>query len=160
MKFGKNDEAVSPVIGVILMVAITVILAAVIAAFVFGMGTPAKAPQVQLKITATNATTLNNDTLKISHDGGDPLVLNNEKITITNAVDGTTVDGINGIFMVDVPAGSNNGWLRAGGANDTLSAGSYLQNASMTLPKGYILVVKILDVPSGQMITSTKVTVT
>ncbi|MCX6684008.1 MAG: type IV pilin N-terminal domain-containing protein, partial [Methanoregula sp.] len=30
----KNDEAVSPVIGVILMVAITVILAAVIAAFV------------------------------------------------------------------------------------------------------------------------------
>ncbi|MFA7199483.1 MAG: type IV pilin N-terminal domain-containing protein [Methanoculleus sp.] len=38
MKFKKNEEAVSPVIGVILMVAITVILAAVIAAFVFGMG--------------------------------------------------------------------------------------------------------------------------
>ena len=37
MKFMKNDDAVSPVIGVILMVAITVILAAVIAAFVFGM---------------------------------------------------------------------------------------------------------------------------
>jgi len=37
MKFSKNEEAVSPVIGVILMVAITVILAAVIAAFVFGM---------------------------------------------------------------------------------------------------------------------------
>ena len=33
----KNDEAVSPVIGVILMVAITVILAAVIAAFVMNM---------------------------------------------------------------------------------------------------------------------------
>jgi flagellin-like protein len=33
----SNNEAVSPVIGVILMVAITVILAAVIAAFVFGM---------------------------------------------------------------------------------------------------------------------------
>jgi len=38
MKFLKDTEdAVSPVIGVILMVAITVILAAVIAAFVFGM---------------------------------------------------------------------------------------------------------------------------
>ena len=36
MKF-EREEAVSPVIGVILMVAITVILAAVIAAFVFGM---------------------------------------------------------------------------------------------------------------------------
>jgi len=32
-----DEEAVSPVIGVILMVAIVVILAAVIAAFVFGM---------------------------------------------------------------------------------------------------------------------------
>ncbi len=34
----KEESAVSPVIGVILMVAITVILAAVIGAFVFGMG--------------------------------------------------------------------------------------------------------------------------
>ncbi len=34
----REEEAVSPVIGVILMVAITVILAAVIGAFVFGMG--------------------------------------------------------------------------------------------------------------------------
>jgi len=37
MIFQKREDAVSPVIGVILMVAITVILAAVIAAFVFGM---------------------------------------------------------------------------------------------------------------------------
>jgi len=36
-QFVQNEEAVSPVIGVILMVAITVILAAVIAAFVFNM---------------------------------------------------------------------------------------------------------------------------
>jgi len=35
--FRSDEEAVSPVIGVILMVAIVVILAAVIAAFVFGM---------------------------------------------------------------------------------------------------------------------------
>lgn len=34
----KDEDAVSPVIGVILMVAITVILAAVIAAFVLGLG--------------------------------------------------------------------------------------------------------------------------
>ena len=52
MAFTKNDEAVSPVIGVILMVAITVILAAVIAAFVFGM-----AGNVQkTKIVATTVT--------------------------------------------------------------------------------------------------------
>jgi len=47
----KNDEAVSPVIGVILMVAITVILAAVIAAFVFGMsGNISKTKTVALTV--------------------------------------------------------------------------------------------------------------
>ena len=60
----KNDEAVSPVIGVILMVAITVILAAVIAAFVFGMsGNIAKTKTLALtvqKIDASNITVTNN----------------------------------------------------------------------------------------------------
>ncbi|MDY6964879.1 MAG: type IV pilin N-terminal domain-containing protein [Halobacteriota archaeon] len=59
-QFVKDEEAVSPVIGVILMVAITVILAAVIGAFVFGMGTSverlytvsATANQVGNQITA------------------------------------------------------------------------------------------------------------
>ena len=37
-KLFQDDDAVSPVIGVILMVAITVILAAVIASFVLGLG--------------------------------------------------------------------------------------------------------------------------
>lgn len=47
-----NEEAVSPVIGVILMVAITVILAAVIAAFVFGLtGTSGSSKNVALTMT-------------------------------------------------------------------------------------------------------------
>lgn len=37
-KFREEEKAVSPVIGVILMAAVTIILAAVISAFVFGMG--------------------------------------------------------------------------------------------------------------------------
>ena len=60
----KNDEAVSPVIGVILMVAITVILAAVIAAFVFGMsGNISKTKTVAItvqKLDASNITIMNN----------------------------------------------------------------------------------------------------
>jgi flagellin-like protein len=42
MALRKDEKGVSPVIGVILMVAITVILAAVIASFVFGMGSTVK----------------------------------------------------------------------------------------------------------------------
>lgn len=158
MQFRKNDEAVSPVIGVILMVAITVILAAVIAAFVFGMGTPTKAPQVQLKFTASNVSA-GNDILKISHDGGDPLVLKDEKITIRNAVTDAIVSGIDGWFVTGTTAGQIDVFMAYPG-NDTLPAGSAIQNASMTLIKGSIIKITILDIPSGQMIASTKVTVT
>ena len=62
----KNDEAVSPVIGVILMVAITVILAAVIAAFVFGMsGNISKS-----KIVAVTAQQPDSSHITVTYQGG------------------------------------------------------------------------------------------
>ena len=65
MKFRENEDAVSPVIGVILMVAITVILAAVIAAFVFGM-----AGNIQsTKSVAVTATQQGNDII-VTYQGG------------------------------------------------------------------------------------------
>jgi len=65
MKFRENEDAVSPVIGVILMVAITVILAAVIAAFVFGM-----AGNIQTtKSIAATATQQGNDII-VTYQGG------------------------------------------------------------------------------------------
>jgi flagellin-like protein len=66
MKFTRNDEAVSPVIGVILMVAITVILAAVIAAFVFGMaGNISKTKVVAATAQKTTATNI-----QLTYQGG------------------------------------------------------------------------------------------
>ena len=62
----KNEEAVSPVIGVILMVAITVILAAVIAAFVFGM-----AGNIQkTKVVAATEHRINSTYVSASYQGG------------------------------------------------------------------------------------------
>jgi flagellin-like protein len=67
MKFLKDrEDAVSPVIGVILMVAITVILAAVIAAFVFGMAGTVKK---NYNVAATAAQTGPN-TILITYNGG------------------------------------------------------------------------------------------
>ena len=65
--YGKGSEdAVSPVIGVILMVAITVILAAVIAAFVFGMaGNVSKTRNV-----AVTAQKLGGGSIIITNNGG------------------------------------------------------------------------------------------
>lgn len=62
----KHDDAVSPVIGVILMVAITVILAAVIAAFVFGMaGNVSKT-----KTIAVTAAQVDSQLISVTNQGG------------------------------------------------------------------------------------------
>ena len=66
MKFRENEDAVSPVIGVILMVAITVILAAVIAAFVFGM----TGSMQSTKVVAVTATVNNSQYLVVTFQGG------------------------------------------------------------------------------------------
>ena len=70
MKFRENEDAVSPVIGVILMVAITVILAAVIAAFVFGM-TDNIDPQKEVYATTKISTNSSGNTwLIVTLQGG------------------------------------------------------------------------------------------
>ncbi|WP_276271499.1 type IV pilin N-terminal domain-containing protein [Haloarcula litorea] len=79
-RFFDDDDAVSPVIGVILMVAITVILAAVIATFVLGLGEQVgnTAPQASFSFDYDEATT---DTLTIVHDGGD--TIDNTELSVT-----------------------------------------------------------------------------
>jgi len=103
MAFTKNnDEAVSPVIGVILMVAITVILAAVIAAFVFGMaGNIQSTKTVGITLTQ-NATGYGVATI----NGGADLAL-------LNTV-GYTVDGGSEVLLF-------NGSVSAGRSNNTAS---------------------------------------
>ena len=65
-----DDSAVSPVIGVILMVAITVILAAVVGTYVVGLGDTLTetAPQASFTVESTTG-----DTITIVKTGGDPL---------------------------------------------------------------------------------------
>lgn len=65
-----GDRGVSPVIGVVLMIAVTVILTGVIAAFVMSFGAQAKAPpQATLSIEETT------DGVTISHLSGEVLEL-------------------------------------------------------------------------------------
>ena len=79
-----EDRAVSPVIGVILMVAITVILAAVIGTFVLGLGDQVSesAPQAQFTFDYDGASKVN-----ITHDGGDAIEAGNLNITTSVAID-------------------------------------------------------------------------
>ncbi len=73
-----DDEAVSPVIGVILMVAVTVILAAVIASFVLGLGsTVEKSPQASFTFDFDDGgdgfDTGDNDAVTITHQSGEEI---------------------------------------------------------------------------------------
>ncbi|WP_456329725.1 type IV pilin [Archaeoglobus sp.] len=81
-----DEKGVSPVIGVILMVAITVILAAVIASFVFGMSSNVKRTY-NVAVTAQQ----NGDDIVVTLNGG-PDMASLENITIT-APSGCTWSG-------------------------------------------------------------------
>ncbi|WP_226021484.1 type IV pilin [Halomicrobium salinisoli] len=65
-----DDEAVSPVIGVILMVAITVILAAVIATFVLGLGDQVSNTSPQTSFSFDYAEGDCHDSCDTDEDGG------------------------------------------------------------------------------------------
>ncbi|RAW46906.1 hypothetical protein DQW50_00495 [Halorubrum sp. 48-1-W] len=72
--FDADDRAVSPVIGVILMVAITVILAAVIGTFVLGLGDSLgdSQPSAQIDVSIDDSDPAAPD-LEIEHAGGDSI---------------------------------------------------------------------------------------
>jgi flagellin-like protein len=85
----NDDDAVSPVIGVILMVAITVILAAVIGTFVLGLGDQVQttAPQASFSFDYTNSTSGDGDKLTITHSGGDSISPSNLYLAPSGALD-------------------------------------------------------------------------
>lgn len=86
----KNEDAVSPVIGVILMVAITVILVAVIAAFVFDMAGNRNISKS--KIVAANVSRPTADQISVTYYGGkDAASLSYATATVTAGVGGTAV---------------------------------------------------------------------
>ena len=101
-----EDRGVSPVIGVILMVAITVILAAVIGAFVLGIGGEQNAtPSASISLDAdVDDDDLSDSTIEIVHNGGQTLELDDFQLSI------------NGTIEVDPVSGASN-------AGDTLSSG-------------------------------------
>lgn len=79
--FNKDDRGVSPVIGVILMVAITVILAAVIGTFVLGLGDSLGDSQPTAQISVDLEESSNE--FVIEHGGGDPIDSGSMRIVVS-----------------------------------------------------------------------------
>jgi flagellin-like protein len=81
----SDDHAVSPVIGVVLMVGITVTMAAVIGVFVLGASTATSPPDAQMRYVADKGTddTWGNEggeKLVIEHDGGEDIDLDRVEV--------------------------------------------------------------------------------
>ena len=103
MKNETKTEAVSPVIGVILMVAITVILAAVIAAFVFGM-----AGNIQKTKMVTATASRSGPNVVVTYQGGqDNFQVDNYSVVVQGLTDSKFYNGSSELGISPTVGNSN-----------------------------------------------------
>jgi flagellin-like protein len=131
-KLAKNDEAVSAVIGVILMVAITVILAAVIAAFVFGYGSDTKITYFDAAFAASRISA--NEVYVLNAGGND----NNELTSVAVIIDGITQTPLQ---TLSTSVGSNEVFTTApatGSDSHVVVIGTFADQSSQVLLDTYV----------------------
>ncbi|WP_276258098.1 type IV pilin N-terminal domain-containing protein [Haloglomus litoreum] len=126
-----DDDAVSPVIGVILMVAITVILAAVIGTFVLGLGDQVSntSPQASFTFDFDESASLgssdcgdisssgagSNGILTITHDGGDGIEAGQMSVSVASSTDLTSCG-----FSAGDTVSAGTSWTAQVNGGDTL----------------------------------------
>jgi flagellin-like protein len=138
--FNSDDRAVSPVIGVILMVAITVILAAVIGTFVLGLGDSLGNEQPTAQLNVENSSSSN---LTISHGGGDSI--NQADLEVVAYSGGSEVTGVTGDSRTQV---GTSGTINVG---DSVSV-NYTSGTTVDVDR-----VKIIHTPSDSIILDSRV---
>ncbi|AFO57269.1 hypothetical protein NJ7G_2027 [Natrinema sp. J7-2] len=99
----QEERAVSPVIGVILMVAITVILAAVIAAFVLDLG-GSVGQEAQAGVTIEVDEQADQIQVEVTSIG------NSDYVNISGAVRNEDADGTNPFYVDPANPSTNYGW--------------------------------------------------
>ncbi|MGB2843076.1 MAG: type IV pilin N-terminal domain-containing protein [Halobacteriota archaeon] len=144
----KNEEAVSPVIGVILMIAITVVIAAVVASFAYGIiGGVAKSPNAALVVEDAR---IGHTNVTVIHHGGD---------TIVDAFDGVGL-GDGNWSNLEVKLNGNtitwaNNVVEGGNADDNFVSGEQLTIKVDTLTSGDTLTV--VYIATGDILQRVKV---
>lgn len=143
----------SPVLGVLVMVAVTVLFVAVLGTFAFGMSfasitTPQATMSTQLSVP--------NDQIQITHIGGDPLSADSTRIIVENQSDGERMEfGPNpnaGSFEVgqtvaiSTTDGAIDGWELGPG------------NRTFELRQGMTYTIEIVDTSSDSIIYRTSLT--
>lgn len=150
----STDRAVSPVIGVILMVAITVILAAVIGTFVLDLGQSAgnSAPSASLTVD----TDASSNVINVSHKGGDSLQAEDTRVIISNDSVSATFesDGTSDSFGV----GEEIGFHLYANPSPTSTWSVTSTDGNFTVVSGAQYDVQLIDTESQRVIYETTVT--
>jgi flagellin-like protein len=139
-----DDRGVSPVIGVILMVAITVILAAVIGTFVLGLGDSLnQAPQAQL-----DAESPSSSEVEINHNGGDSIPVGELRVVLDGSSNTDTASSL----VADNLSGSDSDFNV--GETLTLTASEMEDNSFDVSGETQV---RVIHVPSESIILDTEV---
>ncbi|OUJ18392.1 Pilin/Flagellin PilA family [Methanonatronarchaeum thermophilum] len=145
----KKEDGVSPVVGVILMVAIVVLLAAIVAAFVFGVVTiPSPTPQASL---AVDDATWEDEKLNVTllHQSGSTLDALDTKIVITDL---NNTDNVNTTTLSDW-SNVEDDWSTGERINITIEDDDFKDYPDE-------IEVRVIDEPSGGTISVMTSTVT
>ena len=125
----KNEDAVSPVIGVMLMLVVTVVIAAVVVTFSTGLaGSTGTTPTALFEVSGMDTRTLKYgeqlDVLNIRHKGGDVIPLSDLEITLENI--GGLNSGLIRVFTASDSATSMDystaKWEEAGSSHQSIYA--------------------------------------
>ncbi len=166
MKFIENKEAVSPVVGVMLMLVVTLIIAGVVSAFGGGLvSTTSATPQASI----TGSLTVG-EPLKLTHNGGDSIVGSALDVK-AKIISGDFADMVSNVNLTSAKL------LRTGKSisGDTFQSGDIISvkwdDVFRTTPlgdgtftgyepaKGDMVAITVLDKNSGKQIASQTVTV-
>ena len=142
--FDGSDRAVSPVIGVILMVAITVILAAVIGTFVLGLGDSLGDNQPNAQISVSLDEDENNATF--DHNGGDSIASGDLRVIVGN---GTVQATGSDLFADRFSVGDSVTVSYNETANGTFAAGQDIRVRLIHEPSDSILLDRTFEVSDG-----------
>lgn len=157
----RDDAAVTPTIGEILMVSVTVLMAAVVVAYALGIGPSKTAPKTSISAVGVDVA---QDYVKLTHQGGDSLSLYDTKVTVeqkneriiwtkanrSNLLVFTPGDSIyvytnssgKGIYLNGIP-----------GAGQNLNA--VWDSGSVDIVSGTGIKITIIDIPSNLVLVTT-----
>ncbi len=186
-KFGEGEEAVSQVIGAVLMVGLTVIMVSAIAVSVYGFSIPESAPQAKIVVVEAKGDIdeyLYKNFIVLRHKGGDALYENDTKIIVTGkgyAYTGAmpsgpakdmraTYENLNGDNYVESYDELIEGTSWDAGETITLygSDGRDLDflgdrhntvDSKWKLKAGSVVVVTVIDIATNQVIATSRITV-